>query len=614
MSRGAIASDDGLQQSTAPTSLRAILERAVKEKEAVATDQDLDAVEVADEKPKVSAQLVGSAERLIGYPPIDCQTPTRVLAAGVLAGLLSKELAAIVAEFAPFCGTEDLPLAFAHQAEEDNVNALAVDDWRDLVYVACGAEIHVYDALGHNGTRFAEHVSFAGPILDLALSAFPHETMCVLDARGVKLVSTIDGDAATVDVKGSEDLGSPTSICVDAISGRLFIAVGASGIVRLLPSVAELVAASGVIEWEWLMALPALCTVRALAFAPTLCCLLATTDTGAFYQLHVGERVIANAAALLNASGVPRCALTCDGGTPYLPEFDLAALRAPSGLCVEARSGHIFVAENASVAELENACLIHRVSGLSDQGTDRRSIAINERRRILYVASARRVQAFEIAGRAWRLSPIFFSDCAAAHIGDALRSRPVGFNAAVVQMLKADATAGFGSAVYDASLSRIFTLPMRKARRLRDQRSLGPFYALELSRAQTAARRAACFAGLVASGLWTDDYANPTTDEPSYVLRAFERGVLWATVYVAGIALLQDETKRSFNLVTEAQRVLRTAVARGDELRAGPVLACHLLASTLADERAEGSALFLEFAQVKSPFPDGLWPTLVVFR
>ena len=625
------------RRSDAPASLRAVLEAAIdasqredaiyisaesamketvpekKEEAAIDTSEREDAISIAaesamketvpEEKEEAGSEeklLVGGAERLIGHAPVDCQAAMRALAARVLTEILGKELAALVGQFAPFRGTEDLPLLFARRAqdaaEDAGYSALAVDEWRDVVYVARGSEIRVYDAFGGGeGARFAEEESFSAPIRGLALSAFPHSVLCVLDGLGVHLISTATKEQGVMVALGGE---VPTCICVDPISNRLLLGCANTSLVRLLPTVAELVAARGVVAWAWQLPFGFLENdygVRGITFGPVSCRLFVTTNNDELCNLHVSAAAIMRA-----AEDESNLSIWCTQSR-YVAPYDLAQLKKPRALCFETRSGDVFACEANCVAQFHGESLLARfpTPEMAEEGGPR-AIAIHARRRILYIAGARHVRALEITSSAWRLSETLVADCAAMSSGDIsdgrLAVRPLGLTSSLREVLCIDAQAGIGSAAFDAAILLEFVLPLQEALKRPDQAALGAFYALCLSSAKTRVGVRQWAAALMASGAWPDDYVGPFAKgnlELRYTLYAFDRGALWALVRVARMALHPV----SIAMLEAAQRVLRSASERGDAL-ATHTLGRHLSASKNADERSEGNRLLLDLAEV----------------
>ena len=206
---------DHTRQITAPTSLRAVLEAQVQMSEAAEAEMTAshttDAAETTEEdeekglgEPTTGDRVLaaaatfvrihgvpetllsGAAERCMGRGPDDCLLATRKVAAQLLIQELGTELAELVALFAPWQGTEDLPLRFARltdaEASENGWAAVAVDEWRDRVYAARGGQIRVYDALGHGGSLFVGKTRFVAPIVALAIApGFPNPILCVVD-------------------------------------------------------------------------------------------------------------------------------------------------------------------------------------------------------------------------------------------------------------------------------------------------------------------------------------------------------------------------------------------------------------------------------------------------
>ena len=607
------------RRAAMPTSLRAMLvaqieqndaddSKAKEEEPPLTGEQELNeamadrqATVEADKTNEAAAEsgwgLVGSAARMLDGPPADCEALSRALAMRLVSEALTANLAAIVGEYAPFAGTEDLPFRFARLSDREaqqgpGYAALAVDDWRDLVYVARGGEIRVFDALGHGGARFAAHVEFAAPILGLALSAFPHAFVCVLDSAGLKLVSTDETKLAVqVDLRGK----AATCLCTDPISGRLFLG-GEYASLRLLPCAEELFCTGGAVEWLWWISLEGRTKrkVLGLAFMPTTMMLYVTLEGGALRELHVSEAAIALSAQNNVGQGARYGLMMCDD-TPY----DVGQHVGASALCVEARSGHLFACMRDDVIEMRSRKLIDQFSSPSLAAYGPRAIGLNERRRILYVAGARHVQAFEITSSAWRVSPWLVADCAAAYepLG-ATHLCTVGLDQRLGTRLVEDAKQGAASAIADVQTRDEIQLSARWARLLRDQQELGPFYAVKLATTETLAEARMCVAGLDAcSAAWFDDYAPVASTfgnlHARHMLRAFEMGALWAVTGAAFQALrLGVESLREL-----AFRALRGAQSRGSVI-AGEILALYLIQSRERDDQLEGVSLFLSLTQV----------------
>ena len=564
-------------------------------------------------KPEYSAQLVDAAEKRMGCAPIDCLEETRTSVQLILVSLLGKELSALVTEYAPFHGTEDLPLRMARLTNAESAKAgwtaVAVDEWRDKVYAARGQEIRVYDAFGYNGSLFAEH--FASPIRCLALApVMPHAILCVIDGAGkLHLLGTNEnykGCATTlVDLGGLK----ATCVCVDPVSCRLFVGVGDRGAVRLLPCASTLLAANGDISWQWEFPSRVPCLVRGLAFSAVSRRLTIATNVGLHGRLdalNLEEDQLTRLTPLTDEEvrariGVMGCARTTCAIT----------LDFPRALCLEARSNLLFVCEADCVTAIQQGLASGQFSTPSIALKGPRAVALHGRRRILYVAGARHVQAFEVTCPVRRFSPSFIADSAAvstkatvSHLGitKELTKATVshlGITKELTTLLLQDASHGIGSALSDVRFLgdegpepglavNPFVLP--------DQTGLGPFYTLGLQSAVTRAD-----AGLYAKGIEQcadlfDEYAPIDCVfglHARAVLRAFNQGALWAHTEAAFLALKYGSALRG-----QSRRVLSANYARGS-VWAGELLARNLLQSSDAREQDRGFTICLQISQVE---------------
>ena len=496
-----------------------------------------------------------------------------------------------------FCLTDirvvDLPLDFGRiTKEEGSWTALASDDWRDALFAARGAEIWRFNAFGQGeSVRFAPDVVFAAPIRGLALSSFPHDVLCVLDADQLLVVDTGGSSAAVAaDLRGK----TVTCVCVDPVSGRVF--VGSKGAILLLPSARELFESRGVVRWTWVIGLGTAHAIQSMAFSPMTRWLHVITADGTFHNVLVSHYVILNGSETRN-EGENAGVLLC--------EVSDVATASKGGLCLEVRSAHFFACEANAVAEEDGGRVIARFSSPSLVEHGLRAIAINERRRILYVASARSIEAFEVTSHTWRLTESFVSDCAALapmlSADTDIAQRTVGVGFALLARLKQEARAGVGAMLFNLDLVGWSHCSLQRALAFRDQAALGPFYAYQMGK--NGVRDRVCATALETTP-WFDDYARIDSDSglhARYMLRAFDRGALWALTSGARLAIEGGSTK----VHAEAMRVLRTAHARGDMI-ASEVLAQQLLVSPDAKLHSEGFSVLLKVAQVCRP-AHGLW-------
>ena len=255
------------------------------------------------------------------------------------------------------------------------------------------------------------------------------------------------------------------------------------------------------------------------------------------------------------------------------------------------------------VAELYSHCLIRRFSVAKQPA----AVAVHGRRRILYVANACRIQAFEITSPGMRVSPWLVADCAAVAetlLGNCdnradLPWRAVGVNKSLRKRLVADAAMGVGSAAFDSALFGDYTFSVQRALRRKDQAEFSDFYALGLGCAKTRVEARLYAKGLAAADAISsrrERYVGPVTRfnlHLRHTLRAFDAGALWAIVYTARLAL----NRAGSLLRSPARRVLRVAHARGDDIGA-QTLACNLLWSLESGEQSEGFGILLNLAQV----------------
>ena len=627
---------DATRRAAVPTSIRALLEQlATTAETAMAKHEEQDATaDVASSSDSSSSEssenesdegerknthkkkritktkadaiakdgVTGAATRAAGGPPADCLAEARELMTQLLlANLGAADLVALVALYAPFRLTEglfvsvsiseclrvDLPLCFGRLAEEveseeeESWTALVTDDWHDVLYAARGAEILVFDSLGHNEKRFAPEVDFVAPIRGLALSSFPHDVLCVLDAERLHVVGINDGASSVVDLRGK----TVTCVCVDPVSGRVF--VGSKGVILLLPSARELLEARGAVRWTWAIGLDSAHEICSIAFSPVKHSLHATTADGNLHSLLVSDRTIFDASKACK-KGKTGSFLVCE-------VLDVTTA-SKGGLCLEVRSGHLFSCGAFAITEI-HACVVARISSPSICEHSLCAIAINERRRILYVSSARQIEAFEVTSHAWRLTESFVSDCAAlapvlsADIG--IAQRTVGVGSALLSMLTEEALLGVGATTANLDLVHWRRCSLRRARKLRDQAGLGQFYAVKLN--ENNARGRACARALAATP-WFDEYARVESAsglQARYLLRAFDRGMLWALTSAARVAIEVG----SAVVRVEAMRLLRATHTRGDMV-ASEVLAQHMLVSRSEDVRAAGFSIMLGLAEV----------------
>ena len=506
----------------------------------------------------------------------------------------------------------DLPLRFSltDNATAILVTAIVVDDWHDLVYVAWSNKISVFDAVGQHRREFGNGVEFtARGISGLALSAFPHDVLCVLDAKSLYLLSltgellcstTLIAEKAITDDdvlgQGADEL---TCLCVDPITSRLFVGTY-GGEIRLLPSTAELINSSGAVSWEWTIALPTTGPVLGIAFSPFQSWLYATSDQGELHRFQFSKALMTRAADSLTdeeKESVTSAPLDVRNSL-YVPRGAQDHLAAPRALCIETRASSLYVCESKSVLEFNhNSLLVNMFDGKSRAC----ALAVHERRRILYSIVDGHVHVAEIATSARRMTAELLSDLATVApklATGSVATRSVGFDASLFASVKKDASAGIASAVYnmhffvdqrgqhDSSVERVRLLPA--------QPSFGPYYLYKLASATSEAEARLCAAGL-AQAEYFDDYAEAESGfalHLPYMLHAFDRGALWATIFAARLALTDG-----FVLKQQAHRVLRSAASRGQG-NAIYILALSLLTSFDLEEQREGFQLCARAAQV----------------
>ena len=394
-----------------------------------------------------------------------------------------------------------------------------------------------------------------------------------------------------------------TTMCVDPISGRLFVGVSHQGKVALLPSARAILAAGGSVAWRWDILLTEAYDIYGLAFDPIKRRLSASTRIGSLdisgpIQMGLHEVELPDKAF--------RCSESVDGDATHdvltceEARFD-TELDAPHALCLENRSSLLFACEEDGVTALDEGRTVDHFSSPSLALGGPRGIAFHNRRRILYVAGARHIQAFEVKTIGFRFSISLLADCAAvaqSQTEEDWRTWPVGFNEGLRVRLTCDDANNIASANYDTWMLRAGdvlsrNLDSREVSEFPFQAELAPLYAFALK----SSRHVRLAAKLLRRcPLWFDDYArvdNEALLHSRHMLRSFDRGAIWAVTGAALLALRLGSALRE-----PARQALRATRARGS-VWANELLGRNLLLSLDRAEQEQGFRLLIAIARVR---------------